>query len=117
MQWLERRGEYLVGSHHLLRETLISQLGPGRGSRHQTLARRHTAATDMIPPWTLPCCRCGNPSFELRVRGFVAPRLQPVYSVATVLVRIQARGSSGSFAPAPALAPGAFGDELSETVA
>jgi len=54
MPWLERRGEHLIASHHPLRETLISQLGPDRSSRHQTLARRHIAATDMIPPWTPP---------------------------------------------------------------
>ena len=73
MPWLERCGEYLIASHHPLRETLISQLsaeaavgllsGDGTGS---------------------------NPGH---------------------------RGSSGSLAPAPALAPGAFGDELSEMVA
>jgi hypothetical protein len=28
---------------------LISQLGPDPAHRHQTLARRHTAATEMIP--------------------------------------------------------------------
>ena len=56
MPWLERRGEHLIASHHPLRETLIGQLGQDRDSRHQTLVRRHTAATDMIPPWTPPCC-------------------------------------------------------------
>jgi hypothetical protein len=30
---------------------LISQLGPDLAYRHQTLARRHIAATEMIPPW------------------------------------------------------------------
>ena len=54
MPWLERRGEHLIASHHPLRETLISQLGPDRAARHQTLARRHTAATEMIPSWTPP---------------------------------------------------------------
>jgi hypothetical protein len=52
--WLEQRGEYLIDSHHPLRETLISQLGPDPARRHQTLARRHTAATEMIPPWNPP---------------------------------------------------------------
>ena len=50
--WLEQRGEHLIASHHPLRETLISQLGLDRATRHQTLARRHTAATAMIPSWT-----------------------------------------------------------------
>ena len=52
MPWLEQRGEHLIASHHPLRETLISQLGPDPAHRHQTLARRHTAATEMIPPWS-----------------------------------------------------------------
>jgi hypothetical protein len=52
--WLERRGEHLIASHHPLHETLISQLGPDPVRRHQTLARRHTAATEMIRPWTPP---------------------------------------------------------------
>jgi 5-methylcytosine-specific restriction endonuclease McrA len=38
MPWLEQRGEYLIASHHPLRETLISQLGPDPAHRHQTLA-------------------------------------------------------------------------------
>jgi 5-methylcytosine-specific restriction endonuclease McrA len=54
MPWLERRGEHLIASHHPMRETLISQLGPDRAARHQTLARRHTAATELLPPWTPP---------------------------------------------------------------
>jgi len=54
MPWLEQRGEYLIASHHPLRETLISQLGADSGTRHQTLARRHTAATEMIPSWMPP---------------------------------------------------------------
>ena len=49
MPWLERRGEHLIASHHPLRETLISQLGPDSAARHQTLARRHTAATEHDP--------------------------------------------------------------------
>lgn len=57
MPWLEQRGEYLIASHHPLRETLISQLGPDHGSRHETLRRRHTAATEMIPPWIQPISR------------------------------------------------------------
>jgi hypothetical protein len=57
MPWLEQRGEHLIASHHSLRETLIGQLGPDPGSRHQTLARRHTAATEMIPPWIPPISR------------------------------------------------------------
>jgi 5-methylcytosine-specific restriction endonuclease McrA len=52
MPWLEQRGEYLIASHHPLRETLISHLGPDPAHRHQTLARRHTAATEMLPPWS-----------------------------------------------------------------
>jgi 5-methylcytosine-specific restriction endonuclease McrA len=55
MPWLERRGEYLIASHHPLRETLISQLGPDPASRHQTLARRHRAATELLlHSWTPP---------------------------------------------------------------
>ena len=54
MPWLETRTEYLIASHHPLRETLIKQLGPGIQQRHQTLARRHTDATRMIPPWLPP---------------------------------------------------------------
>ena len=57
MPWLEQRGEHLIASHHPLRETLISQLGPDPAHRHQTLARRHPAATEMIPPWTPPSAR------------------------------------------------------------
>jgi hypothetical protein len=58
MPWLEQRGEYLIASHHPLRETLISQLGPDPGSRHQTLVRRHTAATEiMIHSWIPPISR------------------------------------------------------------
>jgi hypothetical protein len=57
MPWLEQRGEHLIASHHPLRETLISQLGPDPAHRYQTLARRHTAATEMIPPWSPPDAR------------------------------------------------------------
>jgi len=57
MPWLERRGEHVIDSQHPLRETLISQLGPDPGRRHQTLVRRHTAATEMIPPWKPPVSR------------------------------------------------------------
>ena len=46
--------EHLIACHHPLRETLISQLGPDPVRRHQTLARRHTAATAMIRPWKPP---------------------------------------------------------------
>jgi len=60
MPWLEQRGEHLITSHHPLRETLISQLGPDLGCRHLTLARRHTAATETIPPWTPPVSRVGR---------------------------------------------------------
>ena len=61
MPWLEQRGEDLIASHHPLRETLISQLGPDRASRHQTLVRRHTAATEMMrPSWTPPVSTVGR---------------------------------------------------------
>jgi hypothetical protein len=60
MPWLEQRGEHLIASHHPLRETLISQLGPDPAHRHQTLARRHTAATEMmVHSWTPPGARAG----------------------------------------------------------
>jgi hypothetical protein len=56
-----RRGERLIASHHPLRETLISQLGPERVSRNQALVRRHTAATEMIPwPWMPPVSKVGH---------------------------------------------------------
>jgi hypothetical protein len=54
MPWLENRSEHLIASHHPLRETLTTQLGPDPVRRHQTLARRHTAATAMIRPWKPP---------------------------------------------------------------
>ena len=54
MPWLEKRSEHLIASHHPLRETLIIQLGPDRVRRRQTLVRRHTAATETIPPWKPP---------------------------------------------------------------
>ena len=57
MPWLEQRGEYLIASHRPLRETLISQIGPDGANRHKTLARRHTAATETIPPWIPPISR------------------------------------------------------------
>jgi hypothetical protein len=60
MPWLERRGEYLIGSHHPLQETLISQLGPDQAHRHQTLRRRHTMATEMIRPWIPRVSRRGD---------------------------------------------------------
>ena len=61
MPWLEQRGEHLITSHRPLRETLISQLGPDRASRHETLRRRHTAATGMIlSPWTPPVSAVGR---------------------------------------------------------
>ena len=55
MPWLVKRGEDLIGSHHPLRETLISQLGPDPARRHETLRRRHATAIDMtrfswLPP-------------------------------------------------------------------
>ena len=54
MPWLNQRGEHLIASHHPLRETLISQLGPDPAHRHQTLRRRYTAATEMIRSWKTP---------------------------------------------------------------
>ena len=61
MPWLEQRGEHLITSHRPLRETLISQLGPDRASRHETLRRRHTAATGMIlSSWTPPVSAVGR---------------------------------------------------------
>src|ERR1035438_9387315 len=59
MPWLEQRGESLIASHHPLRETLISQLGPDPGFRHQTLARRPSAASVIrIKTCKLGCCWC-----------------------------------------------------------
>jgi hypothetical protein len=53
-------GESLITSHHPLRETLISQLGPDPGIRLQTLTRRYRAAMEMmrhswIPPVKIGC--------------------------------------------------------------
>ncbi len=76
MPWLERRGEHLISSHHPLRETLISQLGPDPASRNQTLVRRHTAATDMIPSWTPPISTVGRKlgqPLSLHLGGELAP--------------------------------------------
>jgi len=60
MPWLEQRGENLIASHHPLRETLTSQLGADGASRHHTLAHRHTAATEMVPPWIPPISRASR---------------------------------------------------------
>jgi hypothetical protein len=54
MPWLYQRGEHLIASHHPLRETLISQLGPDPAHRHQTFRRRHLPATETIRSWRLP---------------------------------------------------------------
>lgn len=55
MPWLNERGESLIASHHPLRETLISQLGPDPGTRLQTLSRRYRAAMDIMRhSWTPP---------------------------------------------------------------
>jgi 5-methylcytosine-specific restriction endonuclease McrA len=54
MPWLYQRCEHLIASHHPLRETLISQLGPDPAHRHQTPRIRHTAATEMIRSWKPP---------------------------------------------------------------
>ena len=48
MCWLEERNEHLITSHHPLRETLITQLGPNATRRREALVPRHTAATEMI---------------------------------------------------------------------
>jgi 5-methylcytosine-specific restriction endonuclease McrA len=48
MCWLEERNEHLITSHHPLRETLSTQLGQDATLRREALARRHTAATEMI---------------------------------------------------------------------
>lgn len=57
MPWLETRTEHLIASHHPLRETLITQLGRNHADRLKTLARRHTAATEMTRPWKPPTNR------------------------------------------------------------
>ena len=54
MPWVEMRTERFIASHHPLRETLLSQLGPTARQRLETLARRHTRATEIVPPWTPP---------------------------------------------------------------
>ena len=61
MPWLERRGEDLITSHHPLGDTLISQLGPDRASRNQTLVRRHAAAVEMMrSSWMPPVSTVGR---------------------------------------------------------
>ena len=61
MPCLEQRGEHLIASHHPLRETLISQLGPDPASRNHTLVRRHTAAIEMMrSSWTPPVSGVGR---------------------------------------------------------
>ena len=54
-----RRGpDHLTPS--LSRDTLISQLGPDRASRNQTLVRRHTAAVEMMrSSWMPPVSTVG----------------------------------------------------------
>jgi len=55
MPWLYQRGEHPIASHRPLRETLISQLGPDAARRHETLRRRHAAATEVLnSSWKAP---------------------------------------------------------------
>jgi 5-methylcytosine-specific restriction endonuclease McrA len=61
MPWLDQRGEDLIASHHPLRDTLLSQLGPDPASRHQTLARRYAAAIEMMrSSWKPPVSTVGR---------------------------------------------------------
>ena len=61
MPWLVKRGEDLIGSHHPLRETLISQLGLDKASRYETLRRRHAAAIERIlSSWIPPVSSVGR---------------------------------------------------------
>ena len=46
MPWLDQRGEDLIASHHPLRDTLISQLGPDPASRHLLPGR--TSVTTIV---------------------------------------------------------------------
>jgi 5-methylcytosine-specific restriction endonuclease McrA len=59
MPWLCARNEYLIVSHHPLRETLIDQLGHTPAERRQTLHRRHTEATRQLPSWRPPITPAG----------------------------------------------------------
>jgi hypothetical protein len=61
MDGLHQRGEHLIASHHPLRETLISQLGPDPAHRHETLRRRHTMAIEMIRSSWKPPYIAGQP--------------------------------------------------------
>ena len=66
MPWLDQRGEDVIASHHPLRDTLLSQLGPDPASRHQTLARRYAAAIEMMrSSWKPPISTVGRELAQL----------------------------------------------------
>ena len=46
---LNRRNEYLIGSHHPLRETLIAQTGETPQARWEYLKKVDKIATDLLP--------------------------------------------------------------------
>lgn len=46
---LNRRNEYLIGSHHPLRETLIAQTGETPQARWEYLKKVDRIATDLLP--------------------------------------------------------------------
>ncbi len=77
MHWLDERGEHLIASHHPLRETMISQLGPDPAHRHETLRRRHAAAIErMRSSWTPPVRGVGRylvQRLSLHFGGELAP--------------------------------------------
>ena len=68
-----------ITSHHPLRETLITQLGPDANRRHQALVRRHTAAIEMIRSTWKPSISPPSASITLSTLG----RLRPTYVLAT----------------------------------
>jgi 5-methylcytosine-specific restriction endonuclease McrA len=59
MPWLSARNEYLIDSHHPLRETLIKQLGGNLDTREKALSRSHEEATRQIPGWRPPLTPAG----------------------------------------------------------
>ena len=62
MARLERRNEYLIASHHPLRETLMAQTGDDTSGRHGFLqAMYEVSASHQVAVWKAPLA--GDPSF------------------------------------------------------
>ena len=55
LERLHRRNNYLIDSHHPLRETLISQTGASESARHRFLQQQHSwAKARLIHSWAAP---------------------------------------------------------------